>query len=45
LDISEYFQFIKTAIDGFEKNKSIAIKKAKHLIAVKETKSNLIYKS
>jgi hypothetical protein len=30
------FYFIKTVINGFEKNNPIAIKKAKHLMAVKE---------
>jgi hypothetical protein len=28
----EYFQFIKTVINGFEENNAIAIKKAKHLM-------------
>lgn len=32
----EYFQFIKTVIDGFEENDAIAIKNAQHLMADKE---------
>lgn len=39
----EYFQFIKTVIDGFEENDAIAIKKAQHLMADKEIEANLIF--